>query len=670
MFSSHDHPLRLTVGLSHELMREDDPFKEFISALLSPEIKLVAEAVRHFVEVSSPAFLGPLLRIATIQGDPLPSKVRLRYGPGLESVVTTTVGGESDGDNNNCFEDERVGVVYVGLNDRHGRHLRPMDDIVHLVAMDDKVLIQGYRSGWPSQSNHIVQRIERIDSRSSRNMFTPQQATSFRTPLNAVEKGEHIERSIDNTAKTKKPSMTMKTEETLNNRTNTVNVRKSPRLNHRPKGTNETAKNQKSSPKDDHSTVSNATILDYAPADTENISKAARVPMSFDLSRPTEVPSRHKDGGKTRSKRTQASRLVQEAASSGLLPKNGKRLSTPAKKRGAEIMNKNVPKSNNSRAESTPLKRAKHGRDEGDFVEGGDDTTSTVSYLDKVSAPAAIFEDVLVSSSALWASEKSPASPSPSGVLSGSCTPPPDTLPSSPLNAYDDNLLGTKDGDKDSKVVALKTTDNVTKTETVIAGIQVPPGNRSPSPTFLWLQESCRARGLPHIGGREELVGRLARFDDAAAAKQSPDDDKLIVNAAISPDNETKQKVVSDRTRPSKKELQEMCVANGLSTTGSKADLRARLLTSMEADEDSEDDTDYTLSAAITMGMSDSKTILNTPRREDFDGGGNEHETKEGPLPRRRSMNQKTVNSKTSSAQKFKSSSAGGLLGGLLGGVL
>ena len=228
----------------------------------------------------------------------------------------------------------------------------------------------------------------------------------------------------------------------------------------------------------------------------------------------------------------------------------------------------------------------------------------------------------------------------------------------------------TTDDEKGSKTSAFKSTDNATKNDTIIAGIEVPLGSRSPSPTFLWLQESCRARGLLHSGGREDLVKRLARFDDAENVKQAADT-AFKVSASSNLENETEQKiVVSDRTRPSKKELQEMCLANGLSTAGNKADLRARLLASIEADEDSEDDTDYTLSAAITMGLSDSKAVLGNPCEKPFGGAENEDKAKEIPLPRRRSMNQKAVKSSNSSIKKSKSSSAGGLLGGLLGGGL
>lgn len=400
MFSPHDRPLRLTVGLSRELMQENDPFKEFISALLSPEIKLVAEAVRHFVEVASPAFLGPLLRISAIHGDPLPSKICLKYGPGLESVVTTTTVGDSKD------EEVVVGTVYVGLNDRHGRHLRPMDNILHLVAMDEKVLIQGYRTGWPSQSNHIVQRIERIDSRNSNNMFTPQQATSFRTPLTGVEKEAHYGGNVDELANSEKSS-TKKYEEVLRNRSNTtVKVRKSPRLNCL-EGKIKTANNEESSPPKDYQSTSNCanSLMNHNEV-LEKLSPAISAPKSFDLIQPAEVPSKQKEGVKSRSKRTQASRLIQEAASSGLLPKNGKRLSTPGKKRRADIVKEDAPISNKSHSENPLLKRTRKDHDERDFVEYNDEIMNAVSYRKKNSVPAAIFDDVLVSSSVSWASKK------------------------------------------------------------------------------------------------------------------------------------------------------------------------------------------------------------------------------------------------------------------------
>jgi len=182
-------PLRLTVELSTKIITSIQQTKghtaystsnissSSLSALLPrPDINLVCEAVRYIVEVSCPAFVDDLVDYSLgskkMHSKGVVTAVRLKYGPGLESIVSTANNASSDlslssSSRRNKHNDEVV--VYVGMNDSQGRHLRPMDQLEHLVSKDEHITIMAYVDGWPGQrqmrrSHGVVRRIQRCDN--------------------------------------------------------------------------------------------------------------------------------------------------------------------------------------------------------------------------------------------------------------------------------------------------------------------------------------------------------------------------------------------------------------------------------------------------------------------------------------------------------------------------
>ena len=182
-------PLRLTVELSTKIITSIQQTKghtaystsnissSSLSALLPrPDINLVCEAVRYIVEVSCPAFVDDLVDYSLgskkMHSKGVVTAVRLKYGPGLESIVSTANNASSDSSLSsssmrNKHNDEVV--VYVGMNDSQGRHLRPMDQLEHLVSKDEHITIMAYVDGWPGQrqmrrSHGVVRRIQRCDN--------------------------------------------------------------------------------------------------------------------------------------------------------------------------------------------------------------------------------------------------------------------------------------------------------------------------------------------------------------------------------------------------------------------------------------------------------------------------------------------------------------------------
>ena len=198
-------PLRLTVGLSPDLTQHDfEHFRECISALLptdSAQAPLtVAEAARHFVEVSSPAFIDTFVNLALQQNSSdLCKSLRLKYGPGVESVVG--LGDDVDEGTSVAADGIEEAVLYVGLIDKQGRHLRPMDHIVYLVSVDEKVQITAYQYGWPSQSARKIRRIQRVDTvESTSSSFTP----NVKSSLNVEE---HLPKIESNSKITRKKEL-------------------------------------------------------------------------------------------------------------------------------------------------------------------------------------------------------------------------------------------------------------------------------------------------------------------------------------------------------------------------------------------------------------------------------------------------------------------------------
>jgi len=185
-------PLRLTVGLStkiitsiqqtkgHTAYSSSNTSSSSLSALLPrPDVNVVCEAVRYIVEVSCPAFVDDLVDYSLgwkkMHSKGVVTAVRLKYGPGFESIVSTannassisSLSSSSSSSRRNNRNDEVV--VYVGMNDSQGRHLRPMDQLEHLVSKDEHITIMAYVDGWPGQrqmrrSRGIVRRIQRCDN--------------------------------------------------------------------------------------------------------------------------------------------------------------------------------------------------------------------------------------------------------------------------------------------------------------------------------------------------------------------------------------------------------------------------------------------------------------------------------------------------------------------------
>lgn len=102
------------------------------------------------------------------------------------------------------------------------------------------------------------------------------------------------------------------------------------------------------------------------------------------------------------------------------------------------------------------------------------------------------------------------------------------------------------------------------------------------------------------------MITKLSAIEDIFSAKVSLRALKAAGNAS---------KSVTDQTRPTKSELQRMCAVKGLPVTGTKADLRNRILAGIDIDiEESDDESDSnTMNAALSVASLLSKVTPKTP---------------------------------------------------------
>ena len=192
------------------------------------------------------------------------------------------------------------------------------------------------------------------------------------------------------------------------------------------------------------------------------------------------------------------------------------------------------------------------------------------------------------------------------------------------------------------------------------------------NPSLLWLQDSCRARGLA-TGSRDEMLKKLESFEDIFSLmnnlstndsflENTNHQQKHLSNRKMLDSNKVKS--AADQTKPTKSELIKMCEAKGLQTHGTKAELRSRILADIDTDdENSDNDSDsITMNAALSVASRFSKNSTTSKIKSE------EIQNDERKNHRTRKAVTKEAKRKAKLSSKHTSnSSSGGLLAGILG---